>query len=187
MKRLILQEFATVDGFAADLNGGMDFQQRYVASNDQSFIKDAMRFLDSVDTMLIGANTYKFFTGNAPGSPEEVDEFGSKFHALSKYVVSSSLNSAPWGEWEAAKIIKNNVSEEVATLKEQSGKDIVIWGSMTLARELLGNRLIDEIQLRVCPAVLGEGKPVFANELEMELLEAKTYDRGLVLLRYQPV
>jgi len=185
MRKLILQEHVTIDNFAADLNGGMDFQEKYSAKKDESFIKDAEAFLDTVDTMLVGATTYNFFTEYLPESKEQADSFTDKIGSLSKYVVSTELKETPWGGWEPATIIKDNVFEEITKLKEQSGKDIVIWGSMTLAHSLMKEGLIDEVQLRVIPTTLGKGKPVFDSAYDMEFLDAKTYDKGLVLLRYK--
>ena len=89
----------------------------------------------------------------------------------------------PRGGWESATIIKDNVFEEITKLKEQSGKDTVIWGSMMLAHSLMKEGLIDEVQLRVIPTTLGKGKPVFDSAYDMEFLGAKTYGQGLVLLR----
>jgi len=114
---------------------------------------------------------------------EQADSFTDKIGALSKYVVSTELKEAPWGVWEPATIIKDNVFEEITKLKERRGKDIVIWGSMTLAHSLLKEGLIDEVQLRVIPATLGKGKPVFDHACGIEFVDAKTYDQGLVLLR----
>ncbi len=185
MRKIILQEFVTIDNFAADLNGGMDFQQKYAAKGDESFQQDAEAFLDTVDTMLVGANTYKFFTGYLPESKEEADPFSNKMNSLSKYVVSAKLKEAPWGDWEPATIIKDSVLEKITELKKQDGKDIVIWGSMTLAQSLMKEGLIEEVQLRVIPSTLGKGKPVFSSAYDMEFLDVKTYDKGLVLLRYR--
>lgn len=187
MKRIILQQFVTIDGYAADLNGGMDFQQDYVARNDQGFQEEALRFLDTIDTMLLGANTYRMFAAYWPEATGDERVFAEKLNSLSKFVVSATLESAPWGEWEPAKIISGNISEGIAELKAQSGKDIVVWGSLTLSHELMRNQLIDEFQLRVCPAALGDGIPVFTDELDLKLLDAKPHDEGMVFLRYQPV
>lgn len=186
MKRIVLQQFATVDGFAADPDGRMDFQQAYVVRNDRSFQEHALAFLDTVDTMIMGANTYRMFAGYWPEATHE-GVFAEKLNALSKVVVSSSLESAPWGRWGAAEIVRDHVPERIGELKEQTGKDIVVWGSLTLSYELLGRGLIDEIQLRVCPSAIGSGKPVFPGRLDLRLLEARTYDEGMVLLRYEPV
>lgn len=136
MKRIILQQFVTVDGFAAEPNGGMAFQQDYVVRNDKSFQEDALHFLDTVDTMILGANTYRMFAAYWPDSTDE-GAFAEKLNALSKVVVSSTLKSAPWGRWGAAEIVKDNVAKRIGDLKKQAGKDIVVWGSLELSYELL--------------------------------------------------
>jgi len=143
--------------------------------------------VDSIDTMILGANTYKMFVSYWPEATQE-GAFGEKLNSLSKYVVSSTLEDAPWGKWEGAELISNKPMEAIAKLKQKSGKDIVVWGSLTLAESLMKDGLIDEYQLWVCPIVLGKGKPLFAGDstLPLTLLEAKTYDAGMVLLRYQP-
>lgn len=187
MRRVILQDFVTIDGYAADPNGEMDFIQDYAARNDISFQADAERFLDTLDTMILGANTYRLFVGYWPEATEE-GVFAEKLNSLSKVVASSTLERAPWGEWEGAEITSDPAGK-IAELKQQQGKDIVVWGSLTLAQSLMKEGLIDEYQLRVCPVVLGEGRQLFANDIaapDMDLLEAKSYDTGMVLLRYQP-
>mgnify|MGYP001161893550 CR=1 FL=1 len=188
MRKVILQQFVTIDGFAADTDGGMRFQQDYVSKNDKSFQEDALRFLDTVDTMVLGANTYNMFAQYWPGATGEEGEFAQKLNSLSKVVASSTLKSAPWGEWEAAEIT-DNPSERLAQLRQQKGKDIVIWGSLALTHSLMKEGWIDEYQLRVCPAATGSGKPLFprgSDLYNLKLLETKSYDKGMVLLRYEP-
>lgn len=187
MRKIILQDFVTVDGFAADPSGGMDFIQTYASKNDRSFQKDAEDFLDAIDTMLLGANTYKLFAGYWPEATEE-GSFAEKLNSLSKVVVSTTLQHAPWGEWEGADIIRDNMVRNITALKERPGKDIVLWGSLTLGKSLIKEGLIDEYQFRVCPVVLGKGqKPFPENEkVGLKLQEAKTFDKGLILLKYQP-
>lgn len=186
MKKIILQQFVTIDGFAAEAGGGMNFITNYAAKNDRSYQADAEQFLDSVDTMILGANTYKIFSQYWPGAAAEVGVFAEKLNALSKFVASSTLESAPWGEWPGAEIMRKP-SEKIVQLKKQSGKNIVIWGSLVLSQSLMKNGLIDEYQLRVCPEALGSGEKLFDDGIkDMELLEAKAYDKGMVLLRYAP-
>ena len=100
--------------------------------------------------------------------------------------LSAELKDAPWGGCEPATIIKDNVFEKINKFKEQSGKDIVIWGSKTLAHSLMQEGLSDEVQLRVIPTTLSKGKPVFDSAYDLEFSDVKTYDMGLVLLRYKP-
>jgi dihydrofolate reductase len=75
----------------------------------------------------------------------------------------------------------------VVTLKRQPGKDIVLWGSISLAQALVAEGLIDEYRLVVCPIVLARGRPLFSDKLaaiDMKLLNAKAQDLGAVSLTY---
>lgn len=189
MRRLILQQFTTIDGLAANERGDTEFVSEYAQQRDESFVREAMEFLDTVDTMILGRKTYEFFAGYWPDVSGDDAEFGRKLNSLRKYVVSSTLKEAPWGKWEPAEIIASDPATRVSALRKEEGKDMVIWGSITLATELLRNGLIDEIQLRVVPVVLGRGRQLFegsVDSLKLELLAANRHDRGLVLLRYQP-
>jgi dihydrofolate reductase len=148
-----------------------------------------MEFLDTVDTMILGKKTYELFAGYWPDASGDDAEFGQKLNALKKFVVSSTLREAPWGSWEPAEIIASDPAMRIGTLRTQEGKDIVIWGSITLASALLKRGLIDEIQLRVIPVAIGHGRQLFEDEVDsvkLELLEANRHDHGLVLLRYRP-
>ena len=75
--------------------------------------------------------------------------------------------------------------DEVARLKEQPGRDMLIWGSISLAQSLMAPQLIDEYRLVLCPVVLGSGRPLFRDGLasiSMTLVNAKRLDRGAVSL-----
>jgi len=72
-------------------------------------------------------------------------------------------------------------------LRQGSGGDMVIWGSISLAQSLIDEKLVDEFQLVVCPVVLGSGTALFRNSgssLDMQLLNTRSFDRGTVLLTY---
>jgi dihydrofolate reductase len=110
-------------------------------------------------------------------------------NAIPKIVFSKTLDRAPWGGWPDAKIVKTSAAKEVEKLKEAPGKDMVIWGSLSLAQSLINEGLVDEYQLFVCPLVLGTGTPLFrekVDSLDMKLLETRSFDRGAVLLAYAP-
>lgn len=187
MRKVILQEFVSLDGLAAGPKDSVDFVPAS-AAGDQSFGRRQLGFIDSIDAILLGRVTYKMFSEYWPKVTSGEDKpFADKLNAIPKFVFSKTLDRAPWGKWDAATIIKKSAATEVARLKQESGKDMVIWGSISLAQALMNEGLIDEYQLIVCPVVLGSGKPLFrdrGDSFEMRLLNTKSFDRGTVLLVY---
>lgn len=186
---MILQQFVTIDGFAAGPKGEIDFIMSLQGKPRKDLDQDSLDFIDSIDTILLGAVTYRMFAGFWPNATTETDPIADKLNATAKIVFSQTLENAPWGKWEDAKIVKTSAADEISRLKQQPGKDMVLWGSISLSHSLMKDGLIDEYQLRVMPVVLGNGMSIFSREmgpLDMRLLEAKTYDSGMALLRYQP-
>jgi dihydrofolate reductase len=187
MRNVILQEFVTLDGLAADSANSVDFIPA-ATQGDQSFGRQQLGFMDSIDTILLGRVTYRMFAEYWPEATSGDDkQFAEKLNAIPKVVFSKTLERAPWGKWPDAKIVRTSAAEEVAKLKQGSGKDMVIWGSISLAQSLMAEGLIDEYQLIVCPVVLGSGKPLFRDKLDsidLRLLKTKSFDRGTVLLAY---
>jgi dihydrofolate reductase len=180
MRRLIFQEFVTLDGYAAGPGDSLDFFETVTGQDDE----DNLALLESVDTMLLGATTYRLFVGYWPTA---TDLLAPRLNALRKVVVSSTLSSAPWGEWESGEVVADAVAA-VSALKAEEGKDIVLWGSISLFHSLLTAGLVDEVQLRVCPAVVGGGKSVFpSGQFLMELIDASPWATNGVLMRYRPV
>jgi dihydrofolate reductase len=190
MRKVILQEFVTLDCLAADSKDGVDFVPA-ATQGDQSFGRHQMGFMDSIDTILLGRVTYQMFAGYWPEVTSGEDkQFADKLNAIPRIVFSKTLDRAPWGKWPDATIVRKRAAEEVAKLKQGSGKDMVIWGSISLAQSLMVEGLIDEYQLVVCPLVLGKGKPLFRDKLDsagLKLLKTKSFDRGTVLLAYSRV
>ena len=179
MRQLIFQEYVTLDGYAAAPDGSLDFFDAITGLDD----RDNLELLEHVDTMLLGATTYRLF---AEFWPTATDSFAPSLNALRKVVVSSTLTSAPWGDWEPGEIITDAVAD-VAALKAEDAKDIILWGSISLFHTLLAAGLVDEVQLRVCPTVIGAGKPVFpSGQFSMELIEARPLATNGALLRYRP-
>lgn len=185
MRKLILQEFVSVDGYAADSNGKTTFFESLNGNGGSEVDDDLLHFITTIDTILLGANTYRMFVEYWPTATIDQERVADALNQTPKVVFSSTLEEALWGKWEPARLVKTSASEEVKKLKQQPGKDLVIWGSVSLAQSLLADGLIDEIQLRVCPTALGRGLPLFAGVLPLQLMETKVYPSvGLVLARY---
>jgi dihydrofolate reductase len=104
-----------------------------------------------------------------------------------KYVVSTTLEELL--EWNNSTLIKGNVAEEVTRLKQQPGKDILVFGSSALMNTLMGHDLIDEYRLMVFPMVLGKGNRLFGDGIDTKVLELVGTERsssGVVVHTYQP-
>ncbi|MBE7178582.1 MAG: dihydrofolate reductase family protein [Mucilaginibacter polytrichastri] len=185
MRKLILQEWMSLDAFAADENGGLDF----MSSPDLNKLSDddQTAMMDGIDLIILGANTYQMFSSYWPNVSAEEEKIADKLNATPKLIFSKTLKEAPWGSWPAADIHVGDAAEKIRELKQQQGKDIVLWGSLSLAHALIRENLIDEYHIRICPAILGKGIPLFPADFAMEKLKhagTKTYDSGLVLLSY---
>lgn len=139
----------------------------------------------SSDAMLLGRRTYQDFAAYWPSAPDD-DPFSQFMNNQTKYVVSTTLDKA---EWNNSHLIKGDVAAELNKLKQQPGKDITMVGSGTLARSLIEADLVDELQLMLCPVVLGVGKRLFDDAhftRSMKVLEVKSFSSGMIYLRLQP-
>ena len=110
------------------------------------------------DAMLLGRVTYQEFAAYWPGVSSEDQPFADYMNNTPKYVVSTTLDTV---EWNNSTLIKGNVAEEIARLKQQPGKNIGITGSVTLVQSLLQEDLLDELGLMIHPVVVGAGRRLF--------------------------
>ncbi|NRQ37710.1 deaminase [Nonomuraea sp. NN258] len=185
MRKLVVQQWVTVDNIAAEEDGGLGFVsgEPFSDATEPAFKERLMGFIDSVDTMILGANTYAQAKGYWPHAHEQ-GEYGEKLNGLTKFVASAKLAEAPWGDFPAATVTRDPVAT-VRELKERRGKDLWLWGSLTLMRSLLDAGVVDVVQLLVCPVSLGRGTRVFAERQDLKLIEATGFENGLALLRYE--
>src|SRR5437879_2097801 len=152
MRKIIVSEMITVDGFFAGPHGEIDWH-----NVDAEFNEYALRLLDSVDTFLFGRVTYELMASYwpTPLGLKDDPEIAEKMNSLAKVVFSKTLEKV---EWQNSRLVKNDLATEVAELKQQPGKDIAIFGSGTIVSELAKLNLIDEYRLTVNPVILGAGK-----------------------------
>jgi dihydrofolate reductase len=183
MRKIFAFIMTTLDGYYEGLNQEFDC---WVV--DEEFNEFAVEQLDEVDTLVFGRVTYEGMAAYWPTPAAEQDDarVAARMNSLKKIVVSRTLDTA---EWANTWLVKNNVSEELATLKRQPGKDIAILGSSDLTVSLLPVGLVDELRIMVNPVVLGSGKSVFrtADEsITLKLLKSRPFSSGNVLLYYEP-
>jgi dihydrofolate reductase len=187
MGRLILQEWLSLDGFAVDGEGTLDFFPE--AETDRYSDRDQLAFLDAVDTILLGRKTYELFVEYWPTASADEEIIADRLNELPKVVVSNTLIDAPWGTWRPAEILRGDAVEEVERMKAEREGDIVLWGSLSLAQALIGVDLIDEYHLRLCPTLVGGGRQLFPGAQSyrrLRLVSVKPYDNGVVLLQHGP-
>ena len=189
MRKINASLFITLDG-VVEAPGGEDTipEDRRAWSmpyTDDKVVEVISAGMASSDAMLLGRNTYEAFASYWPHAPED-DPFSQFMNNQTKYVVSTTLDAV---EWKNSHLIKGDVVAELNKLKQQSGKDINIVGSGTLTRKLIEADLVDELQLMLCPVVLGVGMRLFDDTDYMKLmtvLEVKSFDSGMTYLRLQP-
>lgn len=187
MRKVILQEIVSLDGYAAGPNGDVAFIPASTRG-DPRWGAEQSALMDRVDTLLLGRVTYRMFSQHWPAITQgEEKEFADKFNGLQKVVFSKTLKRAPWGSWGEGRIVKGNPAAEIAKLKKQPGKDMLISGSISIGQALSEANMVDEYHVIVCPVVLGDGRPLFRDKSskQLELIDAHSLDRDAVSLLYR--
>ncbi len=186
MRKLVVTEYVTLDGTMEDPGGGETGP--YGGWSFQFWNDEAWKFkfdeLFAADALLLGRVTYEGFAKAWPVQKDEVG-FADRMNGLPKYVVSTTLAKA---EWNNSHIIRSNVPEAVANLKQQPGQDILVAGSAKLVQTLAQHDLVDEYRLMVHPILVGGGKRIFGDRLNrkvLKLMEARPFSSGSVILSYQ--
>lgn len=184
MRRLVMFNLVSVDGYFAGEDGSLDWQVV-----DEEFNKAAVLMIESFDAILFGRVTYELFESfwplaeTDPNTSDEDKVIAQKINAMKKFVISESL---PQVTWNNTTLIRNNMLEEVKKLKQSEGGDIVIYGSGSLVRALTNVSLIDEYRFMVNPIILGSGKLLFhdMNTLRLKKIAEQPFASGNVLLTY---
>jgi dihydrofolate reductase len=179
MRKLFWQMNVTLDGFIE----GPDRELADTAEfPDADFERYASEMLNSIDGMLLGRRTYQLFAGYWPTA---TGPDADRMNQLPKTVFSRTLDKL---DWKNSRLVKANVTDEVARLKQQPGRDLAVFGSANLASTLIRHGLIDEYRLFVSPVILGRGTPMFANtgdRVPLSLTKSERWSSGIVALFYQ--
>ena len=186
MSKLIVTEFVTLDGVIEAPGGepghphtGWVFD--FIGPEQLEYkLEETLE----AESLLIGRVTYEGFSA---AWPEREGPFAEKMNSMPKYVVSSTL-SEPL-EWNNSTVVSGDVAAEVAKLKQAVGGPILVAGSRTLVHFLIENDLVDEYRLLVFPVVIGSGLRLFPDSPDkrpLKLIEAKSFETGVVVQHYEP-
>ena len=195
MRRIVIFDRVTADGYFATEDGKLDW-----AVPDDELDKAAMQGPQVFDTILFGRRTYEMFEKFWPhalddrgtaSDPHHAGRRSSELRAMAvflnetpKVVFSKTLEKVTWSN---SRLVRQLDPREVEAMKRQPGKDMIMFGSGSIASQLTQHGLIDEYQLIVNPVLLGRGRPLLSGvskSTRVRLLEAKTYPSGNVKLRY---
>ena len=189
MRKLILEEWMSLDGYVTDKNNQLDFFTDITPEQNTFSDNDQLRFLETVGTILLGRKTYELFVDFWPTATTSQEAIADKLNGTNKIVFSNPLTKAPWGQSAEAAIISGNPIDAIKKLKLQEGKNLVLWGSISLAQSLMKENLIDEYDIQLCPVLTGGGRNLFSQEIDvskLKLAEVRQYDTGVIFLNYQP-
>jgi dihydrofolate reductase len=146
--------------------------------------KLALDEAQGAEALLLGRRSYEWL---AARWPSRSGELADRLNSLPKYVVSSTLQDP---DWNNSTVLKGDVVSEVANLKQELRRDIVVPGSFQLLRTLMENDLVDELRLKIFPVVLGAGDRLFgeiSDKKLMRLVAMRTLDDGVAFLTYERV
>ncbi|GHO90432.1 pyrimidine reductase [Reticulibacter mediterranei] len=166
------------------LDGVMEAPDQWVFPYmDQEIGQEVISALLETDAMLFGRKTYQEM---ATAWPDRTGDMADIFNRVPKYVVSTTLTEVTWNN---SHIIAGNIVEEIAKLKAQPGRILLVNGSVELVRLLAQRHLIDEYALSVAPLVVGKGKRIFpeGDHMQLQLVDSHAYKTGMLRLSYEPI
>jgi len=176
MGKLIESTFVTLDGI---ISSPQKWGPPYWNDEHAKYAHD---LLFAADALLLGRETYEGFAKAWPSRTG--DDYSDRINSLPKYVASTTLKEATWN----ATIIEGDVADKVAELKQQSGQNILKFGTGELDRTLLDHNLVDEFHFWLFPVTVGSGTRLLDGiETTLMLVETTTFSTGIVVLKYQPV
>lgn len=185
MRKLALQMQMTIDGFIAGDNGELDFM---VWDWDEKLKQYVSDLTETVDCIILGRKLAEGFIPHWAGvaaNPDDPEfESGKQFTNLHKVVFSKTLAKS---EWEKTVLARDDLIEEITRLKNQEGKNIIVYGGATFVSALIKNRLVDDLHLFINPAVIGNGLTIFKDIDQMQsfrLVRSTSFDCGIVVLNY---
>ena len=186
MKKLIVSNWISLDGYIAGANGALDW-----ILGDGRLAQYETELMQQVDTTLFGRRTYEqlsHYWSAVPNNPQAMDwekPYAQMINAAHHVVVSHDLKDASWGK---STIWRGIDPKTVEALKAGSGKSILMFGSASVVQQLTNLGLVDEYHLLVHPVLLGDGTRLFDKidaRTKFKRVDVEPFDSGIVKTVYQ--
>lgn len=186
MRKLVFFMHTSLDGFVAGPKGELDW-----ANIDDELFDFVATMTAKADTALYGRVTYEMMqgywpdAGKKPNASKHDKEHSAWYNNVSKIVLSRTISNEGLVN---TTVIGDQLADNINKIKNQSGKNILIFGSPSASHSLLSQGLIDEFWLFVNPVLLGEGIPLFKGVTErtkLKLIETKTFSCEVIALHYE--
>jgi dihydrofolate reductase len=189
MRNVILYMTTTVDGFIAGPNNELDWM---LGTSDKDLNDDIVALVRSSDAGFLGYPVaqgmipYWESAAADPSASSATRDLATAVNSLHRIIISSQPVDLPWEDSEL--VVARNDDDLIAAvteIKRQPGRDIGVPGGVRTAQRFARLGLIDEYVLQVHPIAIAVGQPLFTQETELQLTSAKTYDSGVMRLRYR--
>ena len=185
MGKVIVEQIVSADGYAAEEDGGIGF---FDSAGDFSDAEpEQLRMMASVGGIVFGRVTYGMFADYWPKADANIERVATPINALPKFVVSSTLQLAPWGKDGEVEILRGDGVAAVRALRTRIDGDLVLWGSLTLADALLRAGEVDVLRLRLVPVLVGRGRsftPADLGQRKLSLTKVDSFASGHAVLEY---
>lgn len=180
MRKVIVQMSISLDGFVAPLTGAADHR---TAPEDPILKSIKLGWVRQAGTHAMGRVTYQEMAEHWPSSS---DDHAAPMNDLPKVVFSKTLEAAGWNN---SRVVRGDLGEEIASLRQERGGDIIAHGGASFVQSLVRAGLVDEYRLVLNSVALGAGLPLFKDlpaPITLDLIQATTYANGAALHVYRP-
>lgn len=193
--RLVVSDFISLDGVAQapggadeDREGGFDNGGWSMPFFDPETMGSAVaEAMGSTDALLFGRRTWQVMASAWP--QRAGDPFADQMNAIEKHVASRTLTQEELSWTNSHLLPRDDVIGGVRRLRERPGRDLQVMGSLSLARSLIAEGLVDEFRLMIEPVILGGGKRLFPDDgvaRTLELVSLTTAKTGVQICVYRP-